>query len=60
MTATVKYQIATYSGTVEVDCDPDDDNEYIIAKAKVQLRRRAGSFPLGYQSFEVIDRKYKT
>jgi len=57
-TATVKYQIATYSGTIEVSYDPndDDDDDVIIAKAKKLLRQKAGSFPLGYQSFKIINR----
>ena len=42
MKAEVKYQIATYSGTVLVECLPDDDNDYIIAKAKQQLIRKSG------------------
>jgi len=34
MIATVKYQVATYSGVVQVNCNENDDDEYIIAKAK--------------------------
>jgi hypothetical protein len=56
MIAIVKYQIATYSGEVNVPCDPDDDNDVIIAKAKRILRNRAGSFPFGYESWKVVDR----
>lgn len=56
MTAIVKYQIATYSGEIEVLCDPDDDNDVIIAKAKRILRNRAGTFPFGYESWIVVDR----
>lgn len=58
MTALVKYQIATYSGEVEVSCDPDDDNEYIIRIARAIERRRrfGGSFPFGYESWKVVDR----
>jgi len=55
--ATVKYQIATYSGEVTVNCSEDDDNETIIARAKSQLRRRSGELPFGYQSFDVVDRR---
>ena len=55
-TATVKYQIATYSGTITVTCDPNEDNEDIIARAKAKLRRDVGSFPLGYELWKVIDR----
>ena len=56
MTATVKYQIATYAGTVYVSYEEEDDDETIIAKAKNQLRRRIGTFPFGYQSFKVTKR----
>lgn len=54
--AIVKYWIATYSGEIEVSCNPDDDNDLIIAKAKRILRNRVGSFPFGYESWKVIDR----
>lgn len=57
MIAIVKYQIATYSGTVEVRIDPDDDNDTVIARAKERLRREAGTFPMGYQSFKVVERR---
>lgn len=56
-TAIVKYQIATYSGEIQVNCDPDDDNEIVIGKAKAKLRRLYGELPFGYQSFKVIERK---
>jgi hypothetical protein len=55
--ATVKYQVATYKGQVQVNCLPDDDNEIIIAKAKRVLKRQVGPLPFGYQSFKVVDRK---
>lgn len=57
MMATIQYQIATYSGTVEVFFDdPDADNDYLIARAKQQLRQRTGTFPLGAETFKVISR----
>lgn len=56
MIATVKYQIATYQGEVKVNCNPDDEDEHIIAKAKAALRQRTGSFPYGYESWKVIGR----
>jgi hypothetical protein len=56
MTATVKYQIATYLGVIKVNCTPDEDDENIIARAKRILRSRSGSFPLGYESWKVIER----
>jgi hypothetical protein len=57
MLATVKYQIATYQGEITVNCDPNDDNEFIIAKAKQRLRAKAGEFPFGYQSWKVTNRE---
>lgn len=54
--ATVKYQIGTYSGTVKVHCDPDDDNETIIARAKAKIRREYGSIGMAYENYKVIDR----
>ncbi len=56
MIAKVKYQIATYSGEIFVFCDESDENENIIAKAKRQLRKKAGEFPFGYESWKVIER----
>ena len=56
MIAIVKYQITTYSGEVTVNCDKNDDNEYIIAKAKRILKNRSGEFPFGYQSWTVLNR----
>jgi len=60
MTATVEYSIGTYSGTIEVSCDENDDNEYIIARAKSALRRKCGAsiYPSGccYEQWEVVDR----
>ena len=56
-TATVEYQVATYSGTVDVMCNEDDDNDQIIAKAKAVLRRKSGPLPFGYQHFEVVERR---
>ena len=54
-TVKVQYQIATYKGIQLVDCDENDDNEQIIAKAKQLLRKKAGGeFPIGYQSFTII------
>lgn len=53
----VRYQIATYSGEEIVYCSPDDDQDYIIAKAKKQLTRKAGTLPYGYQSFKIVSRQ---
>lgn len=49
--ATVQYQIATYSGEVQVVCD-DADDDAIIAKAK-RLLSRNGPLPFGYESFTI-------
>jgi hypothetical protein len=53
---TVKYNIGTYSGEVEVTCEPEDDNEQIIAKAKKLLKQKVGSYPAGmyYEHYKVI------
>ncbi len=57
MIAIVKYRVATYEGEVQVNCEPDDDNEVIIAKAKKTVTRQAGgSLPWGSESWKVIDR----
>jgi len=57
MIATVRYQVATYSGEVQVNCNENDEDEYIIAKAKKIVTQRAGgSLPFGYESWKVIER----
>ena len=57
MIATVKYQVATYSGEVKVNCDENDEDEYIIAKAKrIVTQRAGGSLPFGYESWKVVER----
>ena len=57
-TATVKYQIATYSGEVDIMCNENDENNHIIAKAKKVLTRKSGgSLPFGYEHFEVTERR---
>lgn len=57
MIATVKYQIATYSGEVHVNCNENDEDECIIAKAKrIVTQRASGSLPYGYESWKVIER----
>ena len=48
----VDYQIATYSGSVEVNVDDDADKEEAIGKAKRDLQRRYGQFPFGMQAFK--------
>ena len=57
MTAIVRYQIATYSGEVQVNCNENDEDEYIIAKAKrIVTQRSGGSLPYGYESWKVVER----
>jgi hypothetical protein len=56
MEATVKYQIATYEGEVIIPCEPDEEDEVIIAKAKSKLRKDSGPLPFGYQSWKVVER----
>ncbi len=57
MLATVKYQIATYSGTVKVNCTENDGDEYIIAKAKrIVTHKAGGSLPFGYENWKVVGR----
>ena len=57
MIATVKYQIATYSGEVQVNCNENDEDECIIAKAKrIVTQRSGGSLPYGYESWKVVER----
>lgn len=53
--ATVQYQIATYSGTIDVNIGDDDDENTIIARAKAHLiRKSGGSLPYGYQHFQIL------
>ena len=50
MLAKVKYQIATYSGEVQVNCSENDEDEHIIAKAKrILTQKSGGSLPFGYE-----------
>ena len=57
MIATVEYQVATYSGEVKVNCDENEDDEFIIARAKRMLENRAGgSLPFGYEIWKVVER----
>lgn len=55
MIVVVKYQVATYSGEVKINCDPSDENEYIIARAKSIVTRQAGGhLPFGYESWKIV------
>jgi hypothetical protein len=51
---TVEYQIATYSGEIDLMVDENAENEHIIAQAKNILRKQSGgSLPFGSQSFNI-------
>jgi len=54
-TVTVTYQIATYSGSVQVLCDENDENDVIIAKAKRILKNKVGNLPFGYESWNIVN-----
>ena len=57
MIATVKYQVATYSGEVQVNCNENDEDEHIIAKAKrIVTQRAGGSLPFGCEIWKVVER----
>jgi hypothetical protein len=57
MIAIVKYQVATYSGEITLNCDENDENESIISKAKrILTRKMGGSLPFGYESWKVAER----
>lgn len=53
--AIVKYQVGEYSGEVEIACDYDDDDLYIIAKAR-RLFSKYNTMSMCYESYKVIDR----
>ena len=55
MLVEVKYQVATYKGSVYVNCDRNDDNDTIIAiTRKKAIRIAGGSLPFGYERWTVI------
>ncbi|MDT8402512.1 MAG: hypothetical protein RQ743_12525 [Bacteroidales bacterium] len=58
--AIVKLNIATYAGeeyVVEVECDKDDVDEIIIARAWKKLKEdEGGSIPYGHRTAEIIQR----
>jgi len=56
--AKVRYFIGPYTGTLEVNCNAFDDDNLIIARAKKQLMKSAGGYPVGmcYESFQIINR----
>lgn len=54
--AVIKYQIGTYSGTIEINCNADDESEWIINRAKRILLKDLVS-PMVYTSFRIIERR---
>ena len=53
-TVTVAYQVATYAGEIVLQVDENADREEIIARARAELRRRAGgSMPFGSESWRI-------
>jgi hypothetical protein len=58
--ATVKLFIATYAGeeyVVQVECDKDDVDDIIIAKAWKKIKDdEGGSLPYGHRTAEIIQR----
>jgi len=59
MIAIVEYQVATYSGQIHVNCTPNDEDDYIIARAKKIVRQSSGGeLPFGYQKWRIINREY--
>lgn len=47
----VKYQIATYSGEIEINADEGDDRDTLIAIAERKLTRIGGTLPIGHRSY---------
>jgi hypothetical protein len=60
-TAELSYQVGTYHGTIEVQCDRDDDLDTVIALAKAKLRRISppSYYPsgCGYESWREVYRR---
>jgi hypothetical protein len=57
MIAIVKYRVATYEGEIQVNCNENDENDSIIARAKARVTRESGGYlPFGSESWKVIDR----
>ena len=58
--AVVKLNIATYAGeeyVVEVECDKNDVDEIIIARAWKKLKEdEGGSIPYGHRTAEILKR----
>ena len=52
-TVTLTYQIASYSGEITITSDIDEQEHWIAVARKI-LTRRAGSLPMGCESWRVI------
>jgi hypothetical protein len=57
MIATVKYQIATYSGEINVRCEEWEESEIVEKRAEALINRRNPGLPFGYRSFKEIHRE---
>ena len=51
---TVRYQIATYEGEVQVSADENEEDETIIDPARKKLQTRVGSLPFGSESWKIL------
>ena len=56
--AMVKYQHGAYKGVVEVQCDDNDDNDVIYARAKREIFRNIPGLSTCYESFKINSREY--
>jgi uncharacterized protein YdhG (YjbR/CyaY superfamily) len=54
--ATVQYQIATYKGKININCNEDMDDDQICSIAEARLQQQHQGLPIGYRSFKVISR----
>lgn len=58
MIAFVQYEVGTYEGTIEVSCEPDEENRVIEARARKALERKSGGpLPFGAERFVVLRRE---
>lgn len=54
----IRYQVATYSGTIVLYVDPDEETDVIEKRARSEVRRMAGgSLPFGVQAFKIVSRE---
>lgn len=57
MLSTVKYQVATYSGVIQVNSTPNESSDSVEARAKQMLIQRTGSLPYGFERFTEVNRE---